>query len=48
MLKYMLDTNVCVDMIREKKTFLIDQMTQLVVGDAGMSSITLAELEYGV
>ena len=44
----MLDTNICIDMLRRHNSPAFDHLRQLKVGDVGISSITLAELEYGV
>ena len=47
-MKWMLDTNICVDIIREHPRSLLDRFNDHSVGDIGMSVVTLAELEYGV
>jgi tRNA(fMet)-specific endonuclease VapC len=47
-MKYLLDTNICIALIRQKPAVLIQQLTSLQPGDAGISSITLAELFHGV
>jgi len=46
-MKYLLDTNICIALIRQKPAVLIQQLTSLQPGDAGISSITLAELFHG-
>ena len=48
MIKYMLDTNICVYVIRRKPEHVIQRLQRLQVSDVGISSITLGELEYGV
>ena len=48
MIKYMLDTNICVYVIRRKPEHVIQRLQRLQVSDVGISSITLSELEYGV
>lgn len=47
-MKYLLDTNICIALIRQKPAALIQRLTSLQPGNAGISSITLAELFHGV
>jgi len=47
-MKYLLDTNICIALIRQKPAALIQRLTSLQPGHAGISSITLAELFHGV
>lgn len=47
-MKYMLDTNICIYIIKKKSRMLLDTFKSLEVGEVCISSITLAELEYGV
>jgi tRNA(fMet)-specific endonuclease VapC len=47
-MKLMLDTNICVDLIRDRLPSLLERFASHAVGDIGISVITLAELEYGV
>ena len=44
----LLDTNICIYLIREKSRSILDRFNEHAVGDIGMSVITLAELEYRV
>jgi tRNA(fMet)-specific endonuclease VapC len=46
-MKYMLDTNVCIGLIRQKPQKLIDRLTDCEPGLVGISTITIAELMYG-
>jgi len=48
MIKYMLDTNICIYIIKQKPENVIERFRQTPVSDIGVSSITLSELEYGV
>ena len=48
MIRYMLDTNICIYVIRNKPNRLIQHLQGLRIDDVGISSITLSELEYGV
>jgi len=47
-MKLMLDTNICVDLIRDRPASLLERFTSHAIGDIGISVITLAELEHGV
>lgn len=46
-MKYMLDTNICIALIRYTPPALLDKIQSLPIGDVGLSSITVAELAYG-
>jgi tRNA(fMet)-specific endonuclease VapC len=48
MIKYMLDTNICIYIIKQKPKNVIERFRQVQVSEIGISSITLSELEYGV
>ena len=48
MIKYLLDTNICIYLIRRKPEIVLKRIQRLQVSDLGISSITLSELEYGV
>jgi len=48
MIKYMLDTNICIYIIKQKPKNIIERFRQAQVSEIGVSSITLSELEYGV
>ena len=45
---YMLDTNICIDILRRPQGHAIQHLQQHQPGDVAISAITLAELEYGV
>jgi tRNA(fMet)-specific endonuclease VapC len=47
-MKYLLDTNICVEIIRKKPKKLLERLTRLQVGDVGISTITVAELQFGI
>ena len=47
-MKYMLDTNICIDMLRRPESHVFEHLRELKIGDVGISSVTLAELEFGV
>lgn len=46
-MKYMLDTNICIGLIRQKPQKLIRRLTRCEPGEVGVSTITIAELAYG-
>ena len=47
-MRYLLDTNICIQIIRRKPSELLSRLTALPVGDVGLSAITAAELHVGV
>jgi len=47
-MKYMLDTNICIYLIKQQPPKVLKHFKSHTVGDIGISSITLAELRYGV
>lgn len=46
--RYMLDTNMCIYLMKNQPEVVARRFAQCYVGDVVMSSITYAELEYGV
>lgn len=44
----MLDTNICIYIIKKQPLNVLKKFSSLEIGDIGISSITLAELIYGV
>lgn len=47
-MKYMLDTNICIYIIKKRPVQVLRMLQTKDVGDICISSVTLAELEYGV
>lgn len=47
-MKYLLDTNICIYIINEKPKNVLRRFERYSVTDFGISSITHAELQYGV
>ena len=47
-MKYLLDTNICIYIINEKPEKVLRKFEQYPVYEFGISSITHAELHYGV
>ena len=46
--RYMLDTNMCIYLMKNQPEEVARRFAQCYVGDVVMSAITYAELEYGV
>ena len=46
--RYMLDTNIVSHIMQGRDAGLLARLSQIPVGQAVMSSVTLAELEYGL
>jgi tRNA(fMet)-specific endonuclease VapC len=46
-MKWMLDTNVCIAIIRRQPESALKRLRGKAIGQVGISSITLAELEFG-
>jgi tRNA(fMet)-specific endonuclease VapC len=44
---YMLDTNICIYIIKKKPDQVIERLRYTSISEVGVSSITLSELEYG-
>ncbi len=47
-MKVMLDTNTCIAIIKRKPPQVLKRFNAYMVGEIGVSWITLAELEFGV
>lgn len=48
MMKLMLDTNICIYIIKQQPVAVLKRFLEYQIGDIGISSITLSELRYGV
>ncbi len=44
----MLDTNICIYIIKKRPVSVFEKFRSLSVGSIGISSVTLAELQYGI
>ncbi len=44
---FLLDTDICIYIIKRKPQHVIDRFQTLSLSDIGVSSLTIAELEYG-
>jgi len=47
-MKYLLDTNICIYIIKQHPATVLKKFNAISVGDIGISSVTLSELMYGV
>lgn len=47
-MKYMLDTNICIYIIKKRPIQVLQALQKHDVGDLCISAITVAELEYGI
>lgn len=47
-MKFMLDTNTCIYIIKQKPPDVIERFNHTEISEIGISSITLSELFYGV
>ncbi|HWB90481.1 MAG TPA: PIN domain-containing protein [Puia sp.] len=44
---YLLDTNICIYIIKRKPESVLQRLRALPLGEIGLSSLTVAELDYG-
>ena len=47
-MKFMLDTNICIYIIKQKPPKVIKRFNRAKISQIGISSITMSELSYGV
>ncbi len=47
-MKVMLDTNICIYLIKQQPPSILERFLSHPVGDIGISSVTATELAYGV
>ena len=47
-MKYMLDTHICIHLMQHQPEAVMQKFAELQVGDVVMSSVTYAELRYGI
>jgi tRNA(fMet)-specific endonuclease VapC len=47
-IRHILDTDTSIELIRSRSASILKRLRQCQVGSVGISSITLAELQYGV
>ena len=47
-MRYMLDTNICIYLIKQQPQEVIDKFQGIAPGEIAISSVTVAEMMYGV
>ncbi|MBC2714622.1 MAG: type II toxin-antitoxin system VapC family toxin [Desulfobacteraceae bacterium] len=47
-MKYLIDTNICIYIMNKRPTGIIHKFKLFDVGEIGVSTITISELQYGV
>jgi len=47
-MKYLLDTNICIYIIKQKPPHVLQRFQAFTPGSIGVSTVTVAELQYGV
>ncbi len=47
-MRYLLDTNICIYLIKQKPPEILQKFTQYTLDDLAISVITVAELQFGV
>jgi len=47
-MRYMLDTNICISIIKDRPPEVMKSLRRVPVGEIGVSGIVVAELWYGV
>lgn len=48
MIRHLLDTNICIELVRRRAPRLVARLRRRRIGTIGISSITLAEMHSGV
>ena len=48
MIQYLLDTNICIYLIKRRPESVLRRLQRVPISGVGISAITLSELEYGV
>jgi len=47
-MKYLIDTNICIYIMNKRPVEVIKKFKQFELGEIGISTITVSELQYGV
>ncbi len=47
-MRYLLDTNICIYIIKKKPKKIFDKFSEISPVDVGISSVTVSELQFGV
>ena len=48
MIKYLIDTSICIYIMNKRPVNIIHKFKQFDVGEIGVSTITVSELQYGI
>jgi tRNA(fMet)-specific endonuclease VapC len=48
LIKYLLDTNICIYIMNKRPVEIIEKFKQFEVGEIGVSTVTVSELYYGI
>ena len=47
-MKYLIDTNICIYIMNKHPAGVIDKLKQCELGEIGISTVTVSELQYGI
>ena len=47
-MEYLLDTNICIYIIKKKPSIVLKRFKEFPLGSIGISTITVAELQFGI
>jgi tRNA(fMet)-specific endonuclease VapC len=47
-MKYLLDTNICIYLIKQQPREVLERFQELTPGEVAISTVTVAEMTYGV
>jgi len=47
-MKYLIDTNICIYIMNKKPVDVIQKFKQVKIGEIGISTITISELQFGI
>ena len=47
-MKYLIDTNICIYIMNKRPVAVIKKFKQFELGEIGISTITVSELQYGI
>ena len=47
-MKYLIDTNICIYIMNKKPDDVIQKFKQIKIGEIGVSTITISDLQYGI
>jgi tRNA(fMet)-specific endonuclease VapC len=47
-MKYLIDTNICIYIMNNRPVDVIEKFKKMNIGEIGVSTITISELQYGI